>query len=238
MADFYNAGKKEEKMNIVYALTRNYYHKLKPSITSLMEHNPKARVFIVCEDDTIDLPYKVEVINVSDQQYFPKGSVNYNNQFTYINLLKVCYASLLPVNKVIHLDVDTIITEPLDDLWKTDVRNKWFAACPEYLGRYKPFGEMYYNMGVALINLQQIRKDGIEQKMIEYLNAFRQPYADQDAWNVYAIEEDKAVALPIRFNECFATGSTDNPAIVHYCGYTSWYEAENIPRRSYLEKYL
>lgn len=225
-------------MNIVYAFTADYAPKAFPSMRSLKEHNPKAKVFVVTEADELDLPIEAEIINIKDQTWFPRTGVNYHNQFTYINLLKVVYPTLLPVNKVIHLDCDTIITESLDPLWKTDIKGKWFAACPEYKGRYHPFGEMYYNMGVALINLAQMRKDNIEGSMVNYLNTVKQPYADQDAWNKYAIEQDKAVALPIRFNECFATGSTDNPAIVHYCGYTSWYEAENIPRRSYLEKYL
>lgn len=225
-------------MNIVYAFTINYLPKALPSIRSLMEHNPKAKLFIVTEADEVDIPYPHTVINVKDQKWFPRTGVNYHNQFTYINLLKVVYPTLLTVNKVIHLDCDTIITESLDPLWKTDIKGKWFAACPEYKGRYHPFGEMYYNMGVALINLAQMRKDNIEGSMVNYLNTVKQPYADQDAWNKYAIEQDKAIPIDIRYNECFATGETDNPAIVHYCGYISWFEAQNIPRRAYLEKWL
>lgn len=225
-------------MNVVYAFTINYLPKALPSIRSLMEHNPKAKLFIVTEADEVDIPYPHTVINVKDQKWFPRTGVNYHNQFTYINLLKVVYPTLLKANKVIHLDCDTIITESLEPLWKTDIKGKWFAACPEYKGRYHPFGEMYYNMGVALINLAQMRKDNIEGSMVNYLNTVKQPYADQDAWNKYAIEQDKAIPIDIRYNECFATGETDNPAIVHYCGYTSWFEARDIPRRSYLEKWL
>lgn len=225
--------------NIVYAFTADYVHKALPSIRSLFEHNPKARVFIVTEADDLGIPFPVEYINISNQTYFtPENCVNYRNQFTYINLLKVCYADILPVNKVIHLDADTIITESLEPLWKTDLKGKWFAAADEVKGRYHPFGEHYYNMGVAVINLQQMRKDKIAPDMVNYLCTVRQPYADQDAWNKYGIEQDKVIEMPMRYNECFATGQTDNPAIVHYCGYTSWYEAKDIPRRSYLEKWL
>lgn len=227
-------------MNIVYAMTRNVYHKIIPSITSLIEFNPKANVYILAEDDElpIDLPIKCKVINVKNQTVFPVTGVNYHNAFTYINLLKVCYASLLRVNKVIHLDIDTIICDSLEPLWSTDVKGKWFAACPEYTGRYKPFGDLYYNMGVALINLQQMRKDNIEPNMVNYLNTVSQPWADQDAWNRYAIEQDKATAFDVRYNENFATGYTDSPAIVHYCGIRDWYENKKIFRSEYLAKYL
>lgn len=226
-------------MNIVYALTRNFYPRLLPSIRSLLEHNPDARIYILAEDDEVlDLPCKATVINVSEQKYFPHTGPNYWNAYTYINLLKVCYPEYLPrLNKVIHLDVDTIICDSLEGLWKTDVKGKWFAACQEIHGIYKPFGEKYYNMGVALINLQQMRKDGIVPKMVEYLNAFRQPWADQDAWNRYAIEQGKAAELDVRYNEAKMTGMTENPAVVHYCGFPSWWDDKWVPRHELLEQY-
>ena len=90
-------------MNIVYAITRNYYHKILPSLRSLAEHEPKAKVYILAEDDALpfDTPQKVTVINISDQHQFDHG-VNIGNRFGgYINLLKVYYPSLLPkLNKV------------------------------------------------------------------------------------------------------------------------------------------
>ena len=238
LRDRHNNGGND--MNIVYALTRHVYHKILPSVRSLMEYNPKAKVFILCEDDTfpIELPCNAQVINVSGQEFFKPSSINYNNQFKYINLLKVCYPLYLKCNKVIHLDIDTIINESLEPLWKTNLQGKWFAACPEYKGRYKPFGETYYNMGVAVINLQAMRKDNIIMTMVDYLNSVRQPWADQDAWNKYGIEQDKVVAFPIRYNENVMTGTTDNPAIVHYCSIGDWYENRSIPRREYLNKWM
>lgn len=226
-------------MNVVYALTRNYYHKLIPSMTSLVKFNPQARIFILAEDDTVpDLPVQCNVINISSQKYFSPDDINYNNWFTYINLLKVCYPSILPVDKVIHLDVDTIICGSLIPLWETGVDGKWFAACPEYNGTWKPFGPLYYNMGVALINLEQMRADGCERELVTYLKGGKQPWADQDAWNKLALERNKAVAFDLRFNENRMTGFTKNPIIVHYCSHSDWYENKNTPRREYLEPYL
>ena len=219
-------------MNIVYALTRNFYERLVPSYTSLMEHNPKAKVFVLAEDDDIGLP--VNVVNVKDQTVFPKGGPNYANMFTYINLMKVCYPSLLPVNKVIHLDVDTIVCGSREEFWKTDINGKWFAAVPEHRGRYKPFGLVYYNMGVALLNLTQLRKDNAEQEMVHYLNTVRQPWADQDAWQR---DPSKGVALSVRWNENMMTGETEDPAVVHYCAISDWWTNTTMHRRDFLERY-
>lgn len=233
-------------MNIVYAMTRNVYHKILPSLRSLAEHHPDAVVYILAEDDHLpfDLPIKCTIINVSGQEFFTEENcVNIRNRFGgYINLLKVYYPTLLPrIDKVIHLDVDTIICDGLDGFWNIDNDGKWFASVPEYLakhGREKLFGDVYYNMGVSLINLEQMRKDKIEPVMGGYLREVEQPFADQDAWNKYGIEQDKAVAVPLRYNENMSTGYTGNPAIVHYCGIDDWYENKSIYRRKYLDAYL
>lgn len=227
-------------MNIVYALTRNVYEWLLPSIRSLAEHNPKARVFILSEDDEMpfDLPIEAEVINVSGQKFFPEIGAHRKEAFGgYINHLKVCYASLLPVNKVIHLDIDTIICDSLEGLWKTDVSGKWFAAVPEAQTWYRPFGDTYYNMGVALFNLAQMRKDGIQKDMTEFLLNTNQPFADQNAWNKFGYEQGKAARLDLRYNESRVTGRTDNPAIVHYCSIPDWWTNTKMERREYLDKY-
>lgn len=223
-------------MNIAYALTRNVYEWLLPSIKSLAEHNPKARVFILAEDDSLpfELPIDAEIINVSEQNYVPDIGANRTKAFGgYINHLKVCYPSLLPVNKVIHLDIDTIVCDSLEGLWKTDVKGKWFAAVPECQKWYKPFGDKYYNMGVALINLQQMRSDKAQDKMLEYLLTTDQPFADQNAWNKFGKPQD----LELRYNESRVTGRTENPAIVHYCSYPDWWTSKKLPRKEYLDKY-
>lgn len=226
-------------INIVYALTRNVYEWILPSIKSLVKYNKDVRIFILAEDD--ELPFElltpVEVINVSGQKYFTDGSVNYNNIFTYINLLKVRYPTLLPVDKVIHLDIDTIVCDSLDDMFNADLHGKWFGAVPEYNGKYKPFGDVYYNMGVAVINLDQMRKDGIEQVMQDYLNSVSQPWADQDAWNKYGLENSKIVEIDTRYNESPVTDYTDNPAIVHYCSIRNWFTNRDMFRVEYLDKY-
>lgn len=218
-------------MNIVYCLTEDFVEKAIPSMRSLLKHNPKAKIYLLTETDTTNIPVPVTVVNISNWKDTFKKSVNLANNFGgYINLVKVCYPDILKVNKVIHLDADTIICDSLEPLWKTDIKGKDIAAVPEYRGQYNPFGATYYNMGVALINLQQLRTEGLVPTMIDYLNTVRQPFADQDAWNKYC----SFVPVDIRYNENFATGITENPAIVHYCGRTDWYDNPGINRVEYL----
>ena len=222
-------------MNVVYCVTANYLEMIKPSIKSLRAFN-KPNIYIVTETNEVDIE-NVKVINISDQIYFPKNSVNYYNMFTYIGLLKVCYQSLLPCNKVIHLDADTIINDSLKDMWDIDLEGKWYAMCQEYRGRYRPFGNRYYNAGIMLINLKQLRKDDIQDQMVNYLNTVRQPWCEQDAFNKFGLEQNKIVDMDVRFNENMMTGFTDRPAIIHYCAVRDWWTNRNITRVEYLNRY-
>lgn len=222
-------------MNVVYCVTANYIEKIKPSIRSLREHN-KCRIYVMTEADSIDID-DVEVIDIRGQEYFLPGSVNYHNMFTYIGLLKVCYQSYLPCDKVIHLDADTIVADSLTQMWKTDLNGKWYAMTREYRGRYRPFGEKYYNAGVMVINLKQLRIDGIQDEMVRYLNTVPQPWCEQDAFNRYGLENGKIVELDVRYNENVMTGFTEDPAIVHYCSIGDWWTNEKMSRHEYLDKY-
>lgn len=224
-------------MNVVYGMTRNLYDKIVPSITSLLGHND-AKIFILAEDDKVPgLPCECEIINVADQTVFPKTGVNYLSLYTYMVLMRVCYPSLLPVDKVISIDVDTVILDSLMPIWEKDITGKWFAAVPESTSEWRPYGGIYFNVGVCVFNLKQMREDGIESILINRLNTMKLDYKEQDALNYYGLLHNKIATIPHRFNESFATGYTIDPAVVHYAGYPDWWTNQFMPRREYLEQY-
>lgn len=225
-------------MNVFYSLTRNLYPYLRWSITSLLEHNKDVNLYIFAEDDKlpIDIPCKHKIANVSDQKYFGSGCPNIHSQFTYMAMLRVCLPEMLPVDKVITLDVDTIICDSIEPLWEIPLEGKWIAWCQEYCGSFKPYGSKYYNMGVTVLNLEQMRKDNFTPKAVELLNSEYFPYTDQCVMNKLAVP-DMTVDIPVRYNESFCCGYTDEPAIVHYAGYRNWYENKTMFRKTFLDKY-
>ena len=230
-------------MKVVYTGSKNLYPYMKATIQSLLDYNKVDRIYLLIADDEfpLELPKgcKYTVINVSDQKYFSEYGINYTSPFTYFCLLRVCLADLLPgEDKIISSDVDTIINGDLTDMWNIDLTGKWFAMCPEYTGGYRPFGadQLYYNAGVALYNLAQIRKDNIVPTLVHYLNNTYARCMDQEAWNYYG--QEKAVQLPVRFNETPYTGYTDNPVIIHFCGNMAWQRDQKMYRHEYLDKYI
>ena len=237
----------------IYSGSRNLYPHMVTAAKSLIANSGVERVWFLIEDPVfpIELPEMIETIDVSGQGYFnPKGP-NMKTQFTYMALMRVCYAKLLPdTEKVLQLDVDTVAVADVDQLWDIDMGEALFMAVREperYVSDkagerhridYKPYGERYYNIGVAMFNLAQIRKDGIDNFLIHALNTEHLPYIDQDAWDKYG--NDRCIDLPTRYNECMVTGYTDDPAIVHYAGYgNGWLDPSftECPRLEHVRKY-
>lgn len=222
----------------VYSGTRNLYQPMTTAAKSLLFNSSVEKIYFLIEDDEFPekLPSQIETLNVGNQSFFPKHSANYKTPFSYMALLRVCYTKLFPdLDKILQLDVDTVVVDNIDELWEVDLTHKYFAAVEEYLSTYKPFGKKYYNIGVAMFNLDQIREDCMDDAMIKFLNQKTTPYIDQDACNKFLIQ--KSVDLPLRFNETVVTGFTDSPAIVHYAGFKEWQNNARVSRREYLKKY-
>ena len=222
----------------IYSGTRNLYSDMVTAAKSLIHNNGADKIYFLIEDDSFPewLPSNIETINVSGQRFFLKDGANFKTSFTYMSLLRVCYTKLFPeLDQILQLDVDTVVLDNLDEIWNQNMNGKWFAAVEEYHSTYKPYGRLYYNIGVALFNLKDIRIDKADEQCIDFLNKVNVPYIDQDAWNRFGIGKD--VKLPVRYNESVVTGFTDNPAIVHFAGYKQWQTNARVPRREYLRRY-
>ena len=235
-------------MIVLYAATRNLYPYMLPSITSLLEHNTVEKIIMLLEDDTFPapLPDCCEIRNVVEyrDKYLDPDGVNVGTYFSWQAMLRVAYPLVLQdLDKVLSLDVDTIICDSLEPLWNTDLTGKWMAMVPEKQippfrsAPYRPDVDVYYNCGVTLYNLKQLREDNMVPTFLEKINTVLMDYIEQDTFNEYGSRQGKIVALPNRYNECVGTGETDNPAIVHFAGHLHWMRNMDMPRRPYLDKY-
>lgn len=225
----------------VYSGSRNLYPHMVTAAKSLIANSSVEKIYFLIEDDEFPeaLPPLIETINISGQTWFPAGGPNMNSQFTYMALCRSCYGKLLPedLDKVLQLDVDTIVVDNIDELWEINMGVKWCIACEETQNTYwKPFGMDYFNVGVAMFNLKEIRRREIEDEIIKLLNTEKLPFVEQDAWNKFGAPR-KFIRMDRRFNECHPNGFTDRPAIVHYAGFKNWWNDPNCYRREYFRKY-
>lgn len=142
--------------------------------------------------------------------------------------------------RVLYLDSDLIVARNVSTLWRADLDGAPIGAVCDSGMDWKPFAierglpvaqGPYFNAGVLLIDLDQVRRDGSFDSAIDILRHERLRYMDQDAlnivtwgrwrpldpiWNVQhtmllggAAPDVPATMLPT---------PDDRPGIVHYTG--------------------
>lgn len=224
-------------MKVVYTVSEKIAPYARASIKSLLEHNEVEKIYVFT-DGKVRLPKVCEIRSINGQEWLSEDSPNICDLFPMIARIRLCMAKLLPEeDKILYLDADTIICDSLEPIWETDMNGRWLAMVNEVNGGYKPFGDKYFNCGVMLMNLEQIRRDGIDDKWIRSFNRRKIWLGEQDILNKYN-RFGRIAELPSRYNEFKATGISDNPAIVHFASIPDWYENETMFRVEYLNKYL
>lgn len=252
-----------EQMQVVMSGSRNLYPWFPYVYMSLFEYNPDAKVWIFAEDEALpyEVPENVEVVDISGQRIFGEDCANIKTPYTYMSLIRSAWPILfngkdngngirkLPkLDRVLQLDCDLIVNDTLRPLWDIDMGEAYFAMADETGAMYHPFGRKdadgkrkpYYNCAVAVFELENMRRDGIAEEEIDFLNREKIMCIDQDAhmWTLEKHGYDRCMVIGPRYNECFATTYSVRPAVVHACGVKGWYEnLDEQFRGKYWKKY-
>ena len=124
--------------------------------------------------------------------------------------LRVLLPELLPeTGRVLYLDVDTLVLQPLHALWATPLSDRWVAAVdnvlePKLAGHPAriglPEGGAYFNSGVLLMNLESMRRERITEQVLDCARRRGHDllWPDQDALNLTL--GSRRVALHPRWN--------------------------------------
>ena len=211
-----------------YCGTRNIYADMEIAARSLVANSDVDRVYFFIEDDEFpsNLPPIVQCVNVSEQEYFPKGSANYDSKFTYMALMRAALYKLLPeAEKVLSLDCDTIAVKECSHVWDIDVTDSYFAATPEQWIKDRP-GLIYCNIGVALFNLEKLR-DGKADEIVNVLNSQYFKFVDQDAYNYLC--QGRITVMDSMYNaNNYVIDSGKIPRIVHFAGTNDWRDNQEV----------
>ena len=213
----------------VYSGTKNVYQELLTAAKSLLEHSDVEKIYFLIEDDIFpyELPKEIECINISNQVYFDKNGPNYDNVCTYMVLLRAAYSKIFPnLDKILSIDMDTIVNENISDLWDLDLTNYYIAAVEE-TELSKEEGS-YFNMGVAMLNLKKIREDKKDDEMIEAINTYWYRYKEQDCFNEFF--RGHALILPSDYNCCMQAAEPQREKITHFAGL---YKLDKYPHFNY-----
>lgn len=236
-------------MNVVYSASDLYSSLAGISLTSLLENNKlEEQIHVIIMDNGISNENKEKLHRTADKygrdiRFIPLAE---SLSGTRINLQKwnistfgrLFEASSLPdVDKVIHVDCDTVVCDSLNELWTLDMSEAVIAGASDCLSdSYKTnIGltpeDIYINAGLLVMNLKRIRELKLEDKFLEYIekNSSFLTYVDQEVLNSCVPVEEKRF-LPLRYNSY---------SILHYLTYKQLKQLRHVkhifPESEYTE---
>lgn len=128
---------------------------------------------------------------------------------------------------VLHLDADTICDGSLVDLISLDMENWTLAAVPsskpEIVRLDLPLDRPKFNVGLLIINLEQWKKNDVEERARNYIRKNKPELPEQDAINKILNKDDTTKYIPPKYNTTKKWVDefdrvNEEPIIIHYNG--------------------
>ena len=235
-------------MNVVYSASDQYSELAGISLTSLLINNQdidEIHVFIL--DNGISPDNKMKLQNVVKQynrdiSFFslPNNLFDKNINVQKWNIStfgRLFESSILPesIDRVIHIDCDTIIDGSLKPIWNIEMGQSFVAgACDSLSDEYKQnigmkSDDSYINAGVVILNLKRIRELELENKFYDYINEHSHmlTYVDQEVLNACVTEKEKII-IPLKYNAY---------SIIHYLNYKQLKQMRHVNKMVSVNEY-
>lgn len=176
-------------------------------------------------------------------------------RFTVDAVIRCFAARFFPqYDRIVYSDVDVVFADDISELWNTDLTDVYLAGVrswslkfmPNTLSHLKPnhlelLKDKYVSGGLWVLNLQKIREDRLEERMLEIVrdNTIIKRWNDQDVMNIACAGKVRFlplnyIALPF-LDEALRTpgfashytrdelyDSLFRPKILHYAGTKPW----------------
>ncbi len=132
-------------------------------------------------------------------------------------------------DKLIYLDVDTIVQHDISKLWNISLGDYTLGAVQdigktvdcEWAGipNYKELGlepkTKYFNSGVLMINVKKWRAEDISKQVILTLIKFKEHLSLPDQYGLNVVLAKKWLELDPKWN-WYAINKTENPFLIHF----------------------
>jgi len=242
-------------MNILITLDSNYLWPLRVMLTSLGLNNPNETFDIYLmhsrlkQDEIAALDcfvkknkMQLHVVEIDDH-YFNEAKVcmHYSKEMYY----RLLAHKFLPkdISRILYLDPDILVLNPLREFYETDLTDYLYAACCHKKIALKLVNQLrftfhkiynYYNSGVLLINLELVRNNVDENEIFAFVNKYhnRLILPDQDVLNalysgkIKGMDEtqynyDARLYLyykALTYGKCDMEYVINNTVFLHFCG--------------------
>ena len=203
-------------MQIVYVADANYMGYVERSAKSLLKTNPDANIAVV-SPEPVETRFENFVIPL-DRTFKHRK----NDRITSTTYLKL-FLTELPFDKIICLDGDTIVQQPLDELWNIDC--KYINLCESHAyGKVqaKELGVSRYGLsGMMVMNLKNLRA-------IDYTSCCFRANPQVTKWQheetlINCALHSFLKFIPIKWNYCLGRAypkpvPMSEVGILHVCG--------------------
>lgn len=191
-------------MNILVTLNENYLPVLKVMLRSLFENfDEKITIYImysdISEQGIVQLSkfvgyfgHTLHPLYIGEETFADAPVHSYYSKEMYYRLIA---HTILPdsVDKILYLDPDLLIINPIRSLYETPLEGCFFAAASHenivsgYINKIRLNLDIdrYYNSGVLLMDVERMRKEMDIPSLYEYVekNASKLILPDQDVLN-------------------------------------------------------
>ncbi len=245
-------------MNIAIALNRKYFTYTYVMLTSLFHNNPNEEItcYVLHSELTSEdivafsqLAYKYggHIVSVPIDRSAFAGSLPTSDMWSIETYYRLMLLDVLPasVDRLLYIDVDTIIIGELGSFYNSEFGEKHFVVCedsdpvgiviPERAVMFtKQFeqGYRYFNAGIMLWDIERLRGHYNFKRYMSTAAELNYNFVapDQDIlnythwqqvaycdWHRYNLYERNAHNQNITYD-----WAANNTAIIHYTGYKPW----------------
>lgn len=260
----HNVSMQSQAIPVIFSTDDQYAPYLDVAIASLIENASKEyeyRIIVLntgLRDENVELIRKnecrgfvIDFVDVSEELAGIRARLKNVYHFSIVTYYRLFIASLFPqYDKVLYLDCDLVVLGDVSELYHTDIGVNILGAAPEHFVRttqeFRQYAEKalglnpddYVNAGVLLINLDQFRKNAIEQKFIRLITEYDFDLLDPDQAYLNYLCRNKIFALPNGWNKEPTESACDGKKnIVHYALYKKPWQYDDVIDGAYFWQY-
>ena len=202
-------------MIFLYSSDINYVDISKISIASLFEANSGEKIKIYYIDDRIGEDNKKWLTNLAERNnaeiiFIDAGIIDTSfitkDTYSAAGYYRILISDIIPEDKVIYIDCDTIILNSFHDLWKTDISDYLIAGVKDTVQSFVATSvglennSQYINAGILYLNLKKWREENVNAQVRNAFAAFngKVPHHDQGVINYIA--KGRMMYLPVKYN--------------------------------------
>jgi len=156
--------------------------------------NESAQKLISLEKNLNEIyPCEIKIHQINDIKY--QNTFAYKGNFVANFILE--FDTFLPdnVQNALALDLDMFVNCDLRELFSLDLKGFVLSAANNYTHKAK-----WFNTGFVLFNARAYKEQNIQQKVIEYIKAYKPDLPDQAALNICC--KAQTLFLPFVYNFC------------------------------------